>query len=180
MGWRRRAENDVPFAKGRHVRVSDLIVKDDGGEVFALIAGGRGEPGAGGHRTTFWPVRFVEALALPGDGRVAECPAWGNEDFLFQATASQVAACIEAGADPNARNSCDGYDATTSLGHAMAFSTPEVVNTLLEAGADPDFRYAGCAVPLSASIPYPGIRIQLRSVEGTAATPAIVSENNGG
>ena len=135
------ADDQAYFPGGHHVRVSDLIVKEDGGEVFALIAGERGAPGSGGHRTTFWPVRFDEATASPGDGRPAACPAWGNHDFFYQATAEDVAVCIEAGADPNAINRCDEYFGKPPLAFALLFSTPEVVSLLLQAGADADFRY---------------------------------------
>ena len=135
------ADDQAYFPGGRRGRVSDLIVKEDGGEVFALIAGRRGAPGFGDHRTTFWPVRFDEATALPGDGRPAACPAWGNPDFFHQATAEDVAVCIEAGADPNAINRCDESFGKPPLAYALFSSTPEVVSLLLQAGADPDFRY---------------------------------------
>ena len=151
------------FPKGRHVFVTDLIVKEDGGEVFALIAGGRGEPEALDHRTTFWPVRFVEASALPGDGRSATCPAWGNDDFFSEGvTVSTVVACVEAGADPNTTDECGGYYEAPPLAGAMAFSTPEVIETLLEAGANPDFRYRD-GLPLLHKALWPG-RAELLAV----------------
>ena len=110
--------------------------------MLALVAGAQRTSGNGGHRTTFLPVRFIESTALPSDGRPAGCPAWGNNDFFYQATVQDVEDCIEAGADPNAIHRCEGRSANPPLASALLDSTPEVVSLLLRAGADPDFRYS--------------------------------------
>ena len=142
------------FQSERHVRVSDLLIEEYEGTVFALIAGSRVSPGADGYRTTLFPVRFVESSAEIDDGRPAACLAWGNTDFFYAATASDVATCIEVGADPNAMSGCNGQEGIPPLASALFNSTPEVVDVLLRAGADPDFRY-GDGTTLLHEIPWP-------------------------
>ena len=78
-------------------------------------------------------------LALPASAR-ANCDDdwWGTADFLDNATADTVAACLEAGADVNARLGSDG--GFTPLHLARLNLHPGVAHRLLELGADPAAR----------------------------------------
>ena len=92
--------------------------------------------------------------ALVNDsGRVAspmDCSYWNTEEFARVATAEVTAACLEAGADVNARDESGNtplMHATGTWGGGMdgspASEDPAVVTVLLEAGADVNARNSG-------------------------------------
>ena len=86
-------------------------------------------------------------------GQVADpmdCGYWNTEAFARVATAEATAACLEAGADVNARNEngmtplllATSFPGGSTPG-APASEDPAVVSVLLEAGADVDARAGG-------------------------------------
>ena len=86
-------------------------------------------------------------------GQVADpmdCGYWNTEAFARVATAEATAACLEAGADVNARNENGITPLLLATSHpggrtpgAPASEDPAVVSVLLEAGADVDARGRG-------------------------------------
>ena len=99
------------------------------------------------------PLGYMAALALMGllagcgggggdpaapDANQAICPpGWGTGTFFRNATASDIAVCVEAGESPRARNP----DGNTPLHLAGGFSDdPAVIQALINAGARPDAR----------------------------------------
>ena len=64
---------------------------------------------------------------------MVDCKKWNSKKFFRKATVEDVTACINAGADPNARNS----DNETPLHRAAKYSrNAEVFKALIAAGAD--------------------------------------------
>ena len=88
--------------------------------------------------------RLAGALALvpfavPASAQ-EHCDDWNTSAFFYRATAETVAACLEAGADLNARDDRDRDspdDGNTPLHYASRYAwEPAVFIVLLEAGAD--------------------------------------------
>ena len=76
-----------------------------------------------------------------------DCSDWNTRAFFEVATAEVVTACIQAGANVNARNNL--LDNATPLHLAAGFNDdPAVITTLLNAGADLEARTALNATPL--------------------------------
>ena len=76
-------------------------------------------------------VAVTLGLSSPASAQ-DDCPYWNTFQFTG-AVASDVMRCLEAGADPNARDT-NGF---TPLHQAVYFDRPQAVMALLEAGADP-------------------------------------------
>ena len=87
-------------------------------------------------------------------GQVAsamDCSYWNTEEFARVATADATAACLEAGADVNARDENGNTPLLLATGHwwgtimdgSPASEDPAVVTALLEAGADVNARDNG-------------------------------------
>jgi len=77
-------------------------------------------------------VPLLLLAGLPPAEAVDSCKGWNTVDFFRSATAEEVRACLEAGADVNAQ----GESGNTPLHHAASWSSPAVVEALLAAGAD--------------------------------------------
>jgi len=79
-----------------------------------------------------------EADPATPDASQPTCPAgWGTGTFFRNATAADIAACVEAGESLRTRNS----EGDTPLHLAGSFSEdPEVIRALINAGARPDAR----------------------------------------
>ena len=82
---------------------------------------------------------LMAAQASPG------CEAWNTEDYFRPATVDGVRGCLEAGADPMARN---GWSVTPLHQAAASNLNPAVIRTLLAAGADPNARDFDKQTPL--------------------------------
>ena len=90
-------------------------------------------------------------FALPASAQEG-CDDWNTHDFFYTATAESVTACLEAGADLNARHDVD-WDSpdggNTPLHFASGYSwDPAVFTVLLEAGADVEARNGHGQTPL--------------------------------
>ena len=85
-----------------------------------------------------WYLDAPEAAVLQVDAAqtAPNCEEWNTREFFETATVEDVTACLDAGADPIAR---DGRWRETALHMAAWASTePLVIEILLEAGADVD------------------------------------------
>ena len=105
------------------------------------------------------PLVAAAALALPGvaDASAQEdCENWNTHRFFANATAESVAACLEAGADVNARtdSTFDDFSFSGVFGHytplhfATIYSWEGMVTVLLAAGAEVDARDLKGETPL--------------------------------
>ena len=74
------------------------------------------------------------------------CHRWNTDLFFTNATLEEVTACLEAGADVNAKES--GYLAGTPLHHAVRKNKVPIIELLLNAGADIDARDTSGDTPL--------------------------------
>ena len=95
-----------------------------------------------------WTIAF---FALPASAQES-CDDWNTHDFFHTATAESVTACLEAGADLNARHEVD-WDSpdggSTPLHFASRYSwDPAVFTVLIEAGADVEARNGHGQTPL--------------------------------
>ena len=79
-----------------------------------------------------------------------DCTGWNTTAFFEASEASEVARCVESGADLNAR-SAGGW---TPLHMAALYSQPAVIKTLLEVGADPNARSKDGRAPLHMALGY--------------------------
>ena len=79
-----------------------------------------------------------------------DCAGWNTEAFFVAAEASEVARCVESGADLNARSK-GGW---MPLHTAAADSQPAVIKTLLRAGADPNALSRHGRAPLHMALAY--------------------------
>ena len=77
-------------------------------------------------------------LLVAGPANGAECDNWNTKEFFKTATPKAVTGCLQAGADPKARDEAVGG---TPLHWAARFNeNPAVITALLDAGADPKAR----------------------------------------
>ena len=116
----------------------------------------------------FVPVAAIFLLcAAPAAGQVG-CEGWASPDFFRNATVDKVTSCLEAGADPNARDEGGG----TPL-HAVAASSrkPDIVAALIAAGADPNARDDAGNTPLHAALSNKYAEVVLKLLE-LGADPA--------
>ena len=74
----------------------------------------------------------------------SDCAAWNSSDFFETASAGDVRACLQAGADLEAR----GEYGSTPLHRAAIGGHVDAITALLEAGADPKARTEGGSTPL--------------------------------
>ena len=118
-------------------------------------------------------------------GQVADpmdCGYWNTEAFARVATAEATAACLEAGADVNARNENEMTPlllATSFPGgrnpEAPASQDPAVVSVLLEAGADVDARDRGGNTALISAAGGKLVETTRGGMFGLADSPGIVA-----
>ena len=94
---------------------------------------------------------FAVALGACGNGEKtplhaqADCADWNTEAFYVPATVSDVTRCLEAGADPNAR---DEWGATPLHYMAQLDGLAETIEALASAGADLEARNEWGYTPL--------------------------------
>ena len=118
--------------------VSDLIVKEQEGGLFALIPSSRTSGGDDRrHHTVFRAVDISESAPAKATARIDGCPGWSDFGFGQAMTAEDVKACVKKGADPNARDE----EGNTALHDAARYGkAAEKLEALLEGGADPTLR----------------------------------------
>ena len=114
-------------------------------------------------------VFLASALPLAAQDR---CQSWLDVEFWKITIAGEVADCLAAGADPNARSE-GGW---TRLHSAAEFSDPATVETLLAAGADPNARNEGGATPLH-SASYSDYPATVETLLAAGADPNARSES---
>ena len=132
---------------------------DSGFAEFSCVIeydGGRGRTSCGlssdlgGGRATMCRLTIVIAFSMVvASGLAAQSPSscdqWNTGAFFGTATVEDVARCLTAGADVNARDEAG----RTPLHGAVGLSGyPTVVEILLAAGADPNARTADGSTPL--------------------------------
>ena len=125
--------------------------------------------------------------ALVNDsGRVAspmDCSYWNTEEFARVATADATAACMEAGADVNARDEngntplllATGNWAGTIMDGSPASEDPAVVTVLLEAGADVNARNNGGSTALGRAVGGKAVATVRGGMLDLVEIPAIVA-----
>ena len=95
----------------------------------------------------FLAILSVAVLATPARAAQAtpSCEEWNTKEYFQTATVENVTACLDAGADPMARD----YDGDTPLNKAAGYNeNPAVVQVLLAAGAELEVRDKDGNTPL--------------------------------
>ena len=119
--------------------VSNLIVKEQEGRLFALITSSQASGGDDrSHHTVFRSVDFSESAPAKATPEINSCPGWSDIGFEHAVTAEEVRTCVKKGADPNAFGNCGAW--TRPLSAAARNADVGAVRALLEAGADPNAR----------------------------------------
>ncbi len=90
---------------------------------------------------------FVLALWAGPSAALAEadCATWNTRQFFAVATPADMARCLEAGANLEARDDEYGW---TPLHRAAAHGSPDLVQALVQAGADLEARSKDGLTPL--------------------------------
>ena len=83
-------------------------------------------------------------LTVVAAQRTPSCEEWNTKEYFQTATVENVTACLDAGADPMARDKWD----TTPLQNAWYNENPAVIQALIDAGADPKVRDERGRTPL--------------------------------
>ena len=86
-------------------------------------------------------------IAKPVLAAEVSCEDWNTGFFFWQASVEDVARCLKAGADPNARDD----DGETPLHNAVS-GKPAVITALVAAGADPNVRDDDGSTPLDIAV----------------------------
>ena len=113
------------------------------------------------------------AIALPVHAQV-DCADWNTANFFNAAEVSDVTRCLQSGAGTNASDN----EGRTPLHFAGANGTAEVVMVLLEAGADPNTRYATGSTPLYVAAAYTANSGVIEALLDGGADPNTRSEGN--
>ena len=103
-----------------------------------------------GSRQLVVSLAAVLLLSVTSEARGADCGKWKKKGFWKKATVADVEACLQAGADPNARNK----DSWAPLHLAIRYSRNlAVIEALLEAGADPNAWHPSSTAPAAQPSP---------------------------
>ena len=117
----------------------------------------------------------LDATLLPPGWEPATCPNWNTPGYFKSATSQDVQRCIDAGSDPNARNSI-GF---TPLHFASENDNLAAIDVLISARADANARSDGGQTPLhSAAIDSQDPKVVERLVDAGADPNR--SNNDGG
>ena len=132
---------------------------------------------------------FAVALGACGNGEKtplhaqADCADWNTEAFYVPATVSDVTRCLEAGADPNAR---DEWGATPLHYMAQLDGFAEAIEALASAGADLEARNEWGKTPLHTARTGEGVTalleagVDLNARDEWGATPLYRAADSGG
>ena len=101
-------------------------------------------------------LELVNAFAAPTSTDPPNCAGWGKEDSESYRSPARVEACLEAGADPNARDA-DGNTPLHQIGRGARIDNwgGEMHSLLLAAGADPNARNNKGQTPLHSAMVTP-------------------------
>ena len=96
-------------------------------------------------KSIVWALFALGLIGATTSAEAVDCARWNTQMFFERATVNYVVACLNAGANPNARNEIG----TTPLHQAALFSgNLEIITELLNAGADPNAQREDGATPL--------------------------------